>query len=876
MRFTLPLIFCCLCSLLAFAKDAVRIGPEPRWLYKTNPALQKVPNSRDISDGYYLNLFDEQCNLPEKTTYTHFIKQIVNESGIQNASEVSVTFSPQFQELVFHKIVIIRENEVINQALPERIKVVQEETDASDFQYNGLKRAFVTLKDVRKGDRIEVAYSLTGFNPVFGNRYTDQFYFIQATAICNYYKTIISTSERPLVVHTINNAQAPQEQKAGVNIIYHWNNPPLKNWESQAHVPSWFNNYPTVAVSEYKSWKEVVDWGMGLMHQYQYPLPAGLEQKIAGWKAETGNDKDAFANRVIQFVQDDIRYLGLEIGPGTHQPRSPAEVYTHRFGDCKDKSLLLAVILRENGIPAYVALTSSDIREKLAETMPSPGEFNHAIVAMERSKDQYVFIDPTIPAQKGALVNHYIPAYGYALVLKEQEQQLRQVDLGSQKSYSITEVLDVHYNDTSRFSVTTTYGGGAADNIRSSFAESSAREVEKNYQKYYASLFDGIQLNAPVEMKDDPSPLNDKVDVNESYVIPNIWSKDEKGKQFFYITTKVLTEHLVSPSSMAANVPMALAYPVTVNYHLQIKMPEEWPVRMTALHIKNDSYQFDFVPKVSGDEINLQYFFKTFKDHIPASAMAQYKADYKNIADRMYFQLYKNGVAPNSSDNGQPAPVSIFWPGVGLAVLLGILFWFIFKKLNAREEDVPYAAGSGYPLGGWVIVLGITIGVGLLVLLLGMFKSKYFSHTTWLLLGSLGGTWLQVLWLIEFLIDLFNFAALCALLYWYLNRRDIFPKMFTWFCGIRISISFVLLAIYYTSTLPAELDQVKTSQASQFFRAFVYSLIWVSYVCRSERVKATFLEPYRQQKTAITDNQSLENEQQEQPFSDMQNMDTPQ
>jgi len=851
MRFTIPLVLCCALTFTSTAKEKVRIYTSPSWLYKTSPDLHKTPNSRDISNGYYFNLMDEQTNVPAQTEYTHYIKQIVNESGVQNASEVSVTFSPGYQELVIHQIVIHRDNEVINQLLPGRIKVVQEETDAAEFEYHGLKRAFVTLKDVRKGDQIEVAFSLIGFNPVFAGKFSDKFHFSQVTAICNYYKTIVTAADRPLIIRPANNAPNPAEQRTGNTLIYHWSNPPLKTWESQSHVPSWYDNHPVVSVSEYPDWQGVVNWGTGLLNHYHYPLPAGLQKKITQWKKEAGDDKDAFANLVARFVQDEVRYLGLEIGPGTHQPRPPAAVFTHRFGDCKDKSLLLAAILKEDSINAYVALTSTTHRSKLAEAMPSTDEFNHAIVAIERSRDQFIFIDPTIPAQRGSLLNRFIPDYGYALVLRQGERQLRPVEPGFLNSYTIIESLLVHYDDSSRFNVTSTYAGGAADDFRHSFSENSIKELEDDYRKYYAAQFDGIRLAGPLRTEDDTA--KDEFTVNESYAIPQIWNTNEKGKKSFDFTASILAEHLPSPASLPADAPMALRYPVSINYTLKIRMPENWRFQDGPLHIKNDSYQFDFIPEVTGDLITLQYYFKTFKDHIPAAGIAQYKADYKNISGRIGFQLYKNTITDESpadspAPDGKAAPgpgKGASWPAIWLTFFFGLMFTILFRYLNARRETVLYSPGTGYPLGGWTVVLGITMGVGFLAMAYRLFTNNYFNHQTWSTLGDAGGAGLQFLLLFELLASLTYLACTGALLYWYLGRRDIFPRMFVWYAGILLSVQLGLIIAYSAVRIPADFGDLRTGTTTQFFRALIYSAIWVSYILRSERVKATFLEPYR-------------------------------
>src|SRR6186713_2995091 len=422
MRILLVLFIALITFFHGSAKEKVEIRPQPDWLLPPKADLTRVPANRDISNGYYFLLLEEQTSLLNNTEYTHYIKQIVNESGIQNASEVSVTFAPEFQQLVIHSITILREGQVINQLLPGSIKVVQEETDAADFQYNGLKRAFVTLKDVRKKDRIEVSYSLIGLNPVFGKKYTDEFYFCNETAVVNYFRTIITAANRRLTIRSSNNAPAPLEEQSGSRYIYHWENPPIKPWESNAGTPSWYDNYPSIHVTEYASWQEVVDWGLATFSNYRYPLPQGLKVKMAAWKKTAAGDPDVFANLATHFVQDEVRYLGLEIGPNTHQPHPPADVFNHRFGDCKDKALLLTAILQSEGIKAYAALISTTTRGQLLAAVPSATAFNHVIVAISRSQDVFLYIDPTISGQAGELVNRYVPAYGYALILREGEK----------------------------------------------------------------------------------------------------------------------------------------------------------------------------------------------------------------------------------------------------------------------------------------------------------------------------------------------------------------------------------------------------------------------------------------------------------------------
>ena len=87
------------------------------------PDRSKTPSPKSISNGYYLELIDQQVNLVSNSEYTHFIRHIVNESGVQNASEVSVIFSPEFQQVIFHKIIVTRGGETVSYLDPRQIKL---------------------------------------------------------------------------------------------------------------------------------------------------------------------------------------------------------------------------------------------------------------------------------------------------------------------------------------------------------------------------------------------------------------------------------------------------------------------------------------------------------------------------------------------------------------------------------------------------------------------------------------------------------------------------------------------------------------------------------------------------------------------------------
>jgi len=823
------------------AAPNVRTGAIPSWLYAVHPNLDKQPVQRDISNGFYYELLEEQTSLPANTEYTHYIKHINNETGVQNESEVSVTFAPQFQQVIFHRVVILRDGASLDQLHADQIKVVQEETNADEFEYNGLKRAFITLKGVRRNDRIEVAYSVVGFNPVFVNKYSEEYSFNSTTAVCNYYKAIITTPSRRLHILSKDRTPTPKESLLGSSLIYFWDNPP-------------YSNNSTTYISEYTSWHDVVGWGLTTFNNYHYDLPAGLLKKIAGWRTIAKGDKDLFANLATRFVQNDVRYLGLEIGANTHRPHAPAEVFGQLYGDCKDKALLLTVILQQEGIPAYVALVSTVTRGELVDAGPSPAVFDHAIVGIHRPDSSYLFVDPTTPEQRGELTSLYVPAYGYALLLKGGERRLQPVTPGHIYDYTIIENLVAKMDDTARYTINSVYTGGAADEERQTFAESSIKDIEESYREYYAATFDGIQKGSNISYSDDS--IKNEFRVTESYAIPQLWQTAEKATRSFDYYARLVKQFLPDPSDAPNNEPIRLTWPRNVHFTLNLELPEPNDIEWTPVHIKNDAYQFDFVTATNGARITLYYTLHIFKSQIAAAAVPQYKADYARMDEAIGFQISMNDL-PAGSTSRKPGiestePLSLppventkaCWPAIWLTFFFSLFFSRLFVWLNRRSEETLYSPGSGYPLGGWLFLLGACLVVGIGFNLYNFLSSNYYSDNNWSAFGSAGGRSLQYLYLGKMAIHLSCLAVGGATLFWFLKRRDIFPRMFIWQVGILVSGQLLLILLYHLIPFPSGFDTYKEDLMLGLIRNCVFGFIWVYYIIRSDQVKSTFLEPY--------------------------------
>ncbi|MCA9233853.1 MAG: DUF3857 domain-containing protein [Planctomycetales bacterium] len=81
---------------------------------------------------------------------------------------------------------------------------------------------------------------------------------------------------------------------------------------------------------------------------------------------------------VAQFVQDEVKYHGLEFGVRARIPNPAEKTLRTRYGDCKDHAVLLKKMLEAVDVPAHLALVNYS--QRLQADVPSLDQFNHMIV----------------------------------------------------------------------------------------------------------------------------------------------------------------------------------------------------------------------------------------------------------------------------------------------------------------------------------------------------------------------------------------------------------------------------------------------------------------------------------------------------------------
>lgn len=172
---------------------------------------------------------------------------------------------------------------------------------------------------------------------------------------------------------------------------WQWTLSDIKGIRAEEEMPPWpgvagemiVNFYPAVGGADrsFKDWKQMGTWYTGLAQGRKDSTPE-MKQKVAALTAGVSNPPAKMA-ALAKFVQQDIRYVAIELGIGGIQPHAASETFQHRYGDCKDKATLMQALLKEIGVDSYYVIINSERGSVDSDTPAQVSAFDHAITAIK-------------------------------------------------------------------------------------------------------------------------------------------------------------------------------------------------------------------------------------------------------------------------------------------------------------------------------------------------------------------------------------------------------------------------------------------------------------------------------------------------------------
>ncbi|MGA2641974.1 MAG: DUF3857 domain-containing protein [Spirochaetia bacterium] len=803
-----------------------------------------VPPTRGRDGSSIILLVDYQENVATSQLYVHWVSQPLTADGVEQGSTVMASYDPAYQTLAFHHITVTRAGASSSRLVRDAVSLLRRETAIEWAMLDGTVTASIVLKDIRPGDIVDCAYTIRGRNPALKGMFADTFPKGSGSAVGRERIRVLCPSDRQLKHQAFGTSDEPRIARSGSTIEYLWQWNDLAPIASEDGTPSWYVSHPWIELSEFSDWSSIVRWAMDLFPSAR--LPAELEALCAKW-GRASDLPEARLQSALDFVQQQIRYLGVELGTGSYAPRSPETVYAQRFGDCKDKAWLLCTLLRRMGMTASPVLVDTNGRSLVGSRLPSPLDFNHVIVAVTIG-GKYYFVDSTQTYQRGPVLDRFVPNYGYGLIVAAGQDNLARFSShqGIAPETQIVDKFTVHLqNDPASLVVETTTLGSAAEDLRAQFAAHPSDEISKSYLDYYAALYPGIKLDGKLESHDDEG--KNVFTTVEHYSIPGFWTlQDDKKTWAIEFFAKSIYDHIPIPRTKIRSTPIGVAFPAKYRERFEVMLPEPWPATPESTSITTAAFALRSTRSIENNRVVIDYEYRSLEGEVAPADVPEYNKAVLNIDQKHGYRLTWRPGGISTTDS--PLDSSALMIMV-LSVLLFGGAGFVIYRVAVRPAagvvagEMSLIKPSG--LGGWLILVGFGILATPFIVAITMQKVwPLYSVANWHDLTAQSGArhtpGLQayLIYVIVFNAALVAGSILLAVLFF--QRRRLFPRAYIWFLVFTAATG--IASNLLDSWLGAQGgDKASGALFQSLIQACAQLGIWIPYMLRSVRVKNTFV-----------------------------------
>jgi hypothetical protein len=659
----------------AAADPRVERSPAPAWIeWLAQPAVNPG-RIRAAEGGVYDLLYDSQIRTgtgPEQSFRRRMIK-VIDRAGLEDAAQTKIDFDPAFEHLLLHRAAIWRDGRMIDRTAAVDIDILRREGELDDGIITGRRTALVRLDNVQVGDVVDIAWTWQAVSSPWPGEYFSQPDMGWSVPVGLTRFRLITPAAKTVAIRQSAGLPKPVVRMAGPMVEREWRVADAAPIPEIGHTPAWWHAWPRLDISTMPSWAAVAAAG-ARQFQVDQTLPAAYAARVDAIAAASA-DPARRAIAALRLVQDSIRYTSLSIGLGGFVPRSPAEVIRSGFGDCKDKSQLLATTLRRLGIPAWPALTDSDEGPGLARSLPSEAVFDHVII-LARIGGQDRWLDATMSHQGGTLATLAALPYGYALPLRPGQRALAGIPNPTPSANTMMVVETYRYvGGGLKLDVETVFSGDEADIKRSELASSGIAKVERGYLDYYRGAYPGIARAGELRIADNRDA--NRLVIGESYSLPTSakdYTKTIANLQATAESVRGLYKELDDADDRTA--PIILPWPIKRVHRIVLDMPG-YGIQLPRLE---DSHgpAFDLVARSwhDGSQAIMEFTLTGKARVLPASAAKDYAKQVVALNDATSWTL-------DASTPGL-APLGAGWLGLAIAVLL--IFSFMALAMLRRRS----------------------------------------------------------------------------------------------------------------------------------------------------------------------------------------------
>ncbi|HNH36707.1 MAG TPA: DUF3857 domain-containing protein, partial [Rhodocyclaceae bacterium] len=549
---------------------SVRIDPDPAWVVS-----QKIESGpKPPGSSMYFAAIDNQIRVTASDVekYVRVVRVVSESGGLGPAAQFIASFDPSYERLRLHRLGIWRDGRFLDRLNAKKIALLHRETRLEYRVYDGQVTASANIEDLRVGDQVEYAYTVQGMNPVFEGRVSHTVWAIAESGPIVAFRTrLLVPAGRNIRFRAGPDVRVATSERGGTTeTVFERRN--IAQFRYDPSAPDSVFLEHQIQISEFSGWNDVARWGERLFRDAGRSSVA-VRRKAEGIEAAASKGEDRL-RMALDFVQNEVRYFGVEIGSGSHRPAEPDRVLEQRYGDCKDKTSLLIGLLREMGISAAPVLVSARLQDAVTDVLPGPSAFDHVIARVELDGRIY-WLDGTRSHQTGPISERQSSGFSKGLLLGASSEDLAPLpDAASLDRVSVHETIRVaDFQDAPSLESRITYFGELAEYMRQAYSTQPVDQFESQFSADYARMYNGIRRVAPLRVEEVPG--RNAVRVVQNFVLQNFWAFPEERLLTGEVALWGIMQAVKFPEELSRKTALRIQWPGVHRHETVIEYPED-------------------------------------------------------------------------------------------------------------------------------------------------------------------------------------------------------------------------------------------------------------------------------------------------------------
>lgn len=678
-----------LACIAAFASPAAiaagpRWAPTPGWI--VDEPLPEVDPRQTTSDGTRYLLVADHVDLTgaQPAWYRRIAYRVDEERALASGGRFEVEFQPVFQHVLLHSVVIRREGRVLDRKPATDLQVLRREGALEAALLDGRNTLNATIPDVRIGDIVDYSYSVIGANPVFGDAYYDLYTARFSQPLGLRVLRVDYPEGKPMHWRAPRQFSVAQRTDAGRHRL-ELRATRLARVVEEDDTPADYDPYGRLELSSAASWADIVRWAAPLyaVRFHDRVVAATLVREL---RLDEGSPGERLL-RAVAYVQGQVRYTGLNQGLNSHAPHAPETVLARRFGDCKDKAVLLAALLHQAGIESDSVLVNTTLGGQVARRLPSGLAFDH-VVTRVRMPGGDVWVDATRDREAGPLGSREPLPFGKGLPLCAgcaglvdipfPMPRTPQVDV--EERITLAERGEQYVAD---FDIATGYAASHAQAVRDGFAEQAGEGMGRQYLKYMRNFYEGL---AQVAVPGIAEIADGGVQTEERYRLD--WKRSE-GDVFGIVLFQLL-DWVPALQDERRHDPKAMSGPRFARQKVATRIDSRWNITPERDVVENAFFRFARTVRVEGEDLVITAEWRRKAEQVPADAYAGYRRDLGKVRDLLQFDV---DLSVGLRD--VPRDLATWgWPLLAIALAAVVLPFAWFARRRSRLAGMLFAPSS--------------------------------------------------------------------------------------------------------------------------------------------------------------------------------------